>query len=249
MIYELTNILKELGLNDKEIAIYSAILPLGSASIRTLAEKTGINRGTVYDTLESLSNKGFVAIEKKGSRRKFIVKSPEEISGSIEKQQKNLEKQRKKIDQAMPKLLSFYAKQGGRPSVEYFDDDEGIKKILEDVLDVAEKQRPKEYRVFSSRSVREYLYKLFPHYTKERIKKGVRIKAVALGKGGDFTNLELAERKGVETDSPAYTLIYGPKVALISVADDNVPFGVIINDKKIAETQRIIFEELFSRLK
>src|SRR3989344_2317904 len=129
MLNKLTNILKTLGFNDKEAEIYSALLPMGSASIRAIAEKTNINRGNVYDILKSLANKGFIFAEKKGSRRKFLAKSPEELLESIEKKQKNLESQKKKIREAMPELLSFYAKQGGRPSVEYFDEDTGIRNI------------------------------------------------------------------------------------------------------------------------
>jgi sugar-specific transcriptional regulator TrmB len=251
MILELTTILKDLGLSDKEIAVYSTILPMGSASIRILEKKTGINRGSVYDALESLAEKGFIAVEKKGLRRKFIVKSPEELLSSIEKKQRNLESQKRKIEREMPKLLSFYAKQGGRPSVEYFDDDEGIKKILEDVLLNLKAKfcKKKEYYVYSSKSVRRYLYKLFPNFTREKIMAGVKTKVIALGEGGDPKNLKLAERKWMQTDAPAYILIYGSKTALISVAEDEKPFGVIINDPKIAETQKIIFEELFKKLK
>lgn len=251
MIEKLTNILKDLGLSDKETEIYSALLPMGSASIRTIAKKTNINRGTVYDILESLANKGFIFAEKKGLRRKFAIKSPEELLDSIEKRQKNLETQKKKIGEAMPELLSFYAKQGGRPSVEYFDDDTGIKKILDDVL--TEVSSPssaiKEYYVYSSKSVRDYLYKLFPNFTKEKVRGGIKTKVIALGEGGDPKNLKLAERKWLLTDAPAYIMIYGPKIALISVADDKKPFGVVINDEKIAKTQKIIFEELFGKLK
>ena len=261
MIEKLTNILKGLGFNDKEIEIYSALLPMGSASIRTIAEKTNINRGSVYDILESLTNKGFIFAEKKGSRRRFLAQPPEELLESIEKKQKNLESQKKKVEKAMPELLSFYAKQGGRPSVEYFDDDAGIKKILDDVLktvtaknlgervSVTENGSPKEYYVYSSKSVRDYLYKLFPNFTKEKVRRGIKTKVIALGEGGDPKNLKLAERKWIKTDAPAYILIYGPKVALISVADDGKPFGVIIKDEKIAKTQKIICEELFEKLK
>ncbi|OHA14423.1 MAG: hypothetical protein A2909_01250 [Candidatus Tagabacteria bacterium RIFCSPLOWO2_01_FULL_39_11] len=259
MFRELTNILRELGFNDKEIEIYSVLLPLGSASIRTIAEKTNINRGSVYDILESLANRGFITAEKKGSRRRFVVKSPEELLSSIEKKQKDFENQRKRITEAMPKLLSFYAKQGGRPSVEYFDDDSGIKKILEDVFktvgnigglsSVTEDSPPKkEYCVYSSKSVKEYLYKLFPNFTREKIKRGIRTKVIALGGGGDPKNLKMAQRKEIGTDAPAYIMIYGPKIALISVADDKKPFGVIIKDEKIAKTQRIIFESLFEKI-
>ena len=96
--------------------------------------------------------------------------------------------------------------------------------------------------------MRDYLYKLFPNFTKEKVRRGIKTKVIALGEGGDPKNLRLAERKWIQTDAPAYIMIYGPKVALISVADDKKPFGVIVNDPKIAKTQKIIFESLFEKI-
>lgn len=252
MVEKLTNLLKEIGFNDKEIDVYSALLPLGSASIRTIAERVKINRGTVYDILESLAKKGFIDVKRLGSKRKFIVKSPEELLVFIENQEKNIENTKTKIKEALPFLLSSYMKGGGKPTVEYFDDDKGIKNILEDVLKsfnyLEVSSLSKEYYVYSSKSARNYLYKLFPNFTKEKLRLGVKTKVIALGDGADPKNLKLAERKYIHTDAPAYILIYGPKVALISVADDRKPFGVIINNEKIAKTQKIIFEELFNKL-
>lgn len=253
MIYfmppEIQSIFKSIGLDEKESAVYAAMLPLGSAAIRTIAERTGINRGTVHDILNSLSGKGLVSSEKYGLKRRFLVESPEKVLDVMRGAEQNLVSQKKKIERAMPTLMSFYAKQGGRPSVEYFDDDSGIKKILDDVLATSEALPEKIYYVYSSRSVRDYLYRLFPEFTKEKIKKGIETRVIALGEGGDPLNIKLAERKWLPQDAPSYVLVYGPKVALISVAEDNKPFGVIIRDNKISETQRILFKQLWQLLK
>ena len=50
--------LKSLDLTDREIAIYLALLELGPASIRDLAAKSDINRGSTYETLKILVKKG-----------------------------------------------------------------------------------------------------------------------------------------------------------------------------------------------
>lgn len=245
---ELKELLKDIGLVDKEAQVYSALLPLGSASIRTLAEKTGINRGTVHDSLLALEIKGLVLSERRGSRRRFLVRSPAEILHTLENQKNKIEATEKKVEKALPILLSFYAKEGGRPSVEYFDSDEGIRLILKDVLSAVSRLDQKEYVLYSSKSMRSYLYKLFPEFTREKIKLGIKTKVIALGEGGDPKNLKMAERKWLASDAPAYVLIYGPKMALISVAEDNTPFGVLIRDEKIAKTQRIIFDNLWAKI-
>jgi|SRR3989344_4443299 len=245
---ELKELLKDIGLVDKEAQVYSALLPLGSASVRTLAEKTGINRGTVHDSLLALEVKGLVLSERHGSKRRFWVRSPAEILQTLENQKNKIEATEKRVKEALPTLLSFYAKEGGRPSVEYFDSDEGIRLILKDVLNTVSRLDPKEYVLYSSKSMRSYLYKLFPEFTKEKVKLGIKTKVIALGTGGDPKNLGLAERKWLDSDAPAYILVYGPKVALLSAAEDQTPFGVLIRDEKISQTQRIIFDNLWAKI-
>ena len=248
MVPELKSILKSIDLSDKEIAVYSAILPLGTATVRILTTHTGINRGTVHDILEGLAKKGMVISEERGSKHRFSVASPDKILLAMEDKERIILEQKKKVASAIPQLMSMYAKQGGRPHVEYYDSDEGIKSILEDVLETVSKNPSKEYIVYSSKSLRNYLYKLFPNFTKEKIKRKIKTKVIALGEGGDPANMQMAERKWLSDDAPAYILIYGSKVALISVAEDKSPFGVLIRDEKIATTQKILFGELWAKI-
>ncbi|MBI5742552.1 MAG: hypothetical protein HZA25_01800 [Candidatus Niyogibacteria bacterium] len=246
---EIKTLLQAIGLNDKEVAVYGAILPLGSASVRTIADKSGINRGTVHDILENLAARGLLSFERRGARRHFFVESPDKVLGFLDERAAEIARERERAAQAMPALLSFFAKQGGRPTVEYFDDDEGIKHILEDVLAVSEAQPDKTYCAYSSKSVRNYLYKLYPNFTKDKVRRKIETRVIALGAGSDPSLMQLAERRYIKEDAPAYILIYGPKVAMISVADDDRPFGVVTCDEKVAATQRTIFNALWDQLK
>lgn len=249
MVPELQTLLKSIGLSDKEIIVYDALLPLGRATVRELSARTGINRGTVHDMLEILFKKGLLLSERQGSRRRFLLAPPEKILSVLEERKRDLQDQKKKFEEVMPQLMSLYAKQGGRPRVEYFDSDEGIKKILDDVLGtLGVEEQKKEYVLYSSKSVRNYLYKLFPHFTREKVKRGIATKVIALGEGADPKLMTMAERKTIPDDAPAYMIVYGPKVALISVAEDDIPFGVLIQDEKIARTQKLLFDTLWSKL-
>lgn len=249
MVPELQTVLKSMGLNDKEIAVYDALLPLGRGTVRELSARTGINRGTVHDILELLLGKGLVLSERQGSRRRFLLASPETIVAVLEERKRALSDQAKKIQEVMPQLMSLYAKQGGRPRVEYFDSDEGIKKILDDVLETLRAEdAKKEYVLYSSKSVRNYLYKLFPNFTKEKVKRGISTKVIGLGEGADPRHMAMAERKTIAHDAPAYMIVYGSKIALLSVAEDDMPFGVLIEDPKIAGTQRLLFDTLWEKL-
>ncbi len=63
--------LHHLGLNEREISVYRALLRLGPASIRDVAAESGINRGSTYETLKHLATKGVVNYFPRGKRRNF----------------------------------------------------------------------------------------------------------------------------------------------------------------------------------
>jgi sugar-specific transcriptional regulator TrmB len=110
--------------------------------------------------------------------------------------------------------------------------------------------KTKEYYAYSSRTLRKYLYRHFPNFTRNRITTGVHVKVIAVGEGGELdTNSErrwIAEPPASELSS--YVIIYGPKVALISVSADETPYGVVIEEPGVAAMQRLLFGTLWSQL-
>ena len=83
--------LENLGLSQREISTYLALLKLGSASIRDIAAQTGINRGTTYETLKDLAGKGVVSYFPKGKRRIFSAEPPEKLLELAEEKRQSLD--------------------------------------------------------------------------------------------------------------------------------------------------------------
>ena len=46
----------------------------------------------------------------------------------------------------------------------------------------------------------------------------------------------------------SYTLIYGNKMAVISISKDDTPYGVVIEDAGVANMQRLLFDQLWAYL-
>ena len=65
-----------LGLDDRQISIYRALLRLGPASIRDVAAESGINRGSTYETLKQLATKGIVSYFPRGAAGYFRRRIP-----------------------------------------------------------------------------------------------------------------------------------------------------------------------------
>ena len=82
---EISEKLKEFGLNNKETDVYLACLELGESSVNEIAIKSNIKRTTIYDILESLIKKGLISQTQRGSKRKFFAEEPEKIKKIIER--------------------------------------------------------------------------------------------------------------------------------------------------------------------
>ena len=241
--------LQKFGLKNKEIKVYLTLLNFGPSSVRKISEKAGVNRGTGYDILKELIKIGLVSYYEKKSHQYFAPEDPAKIIDILEEREKNIIKTKKEILKTIPDLQSLYSKISQKPFVKYYEGYFGTKEILKDVLKTVSKLEDKKYFVYSAESIREYLYKTFKNFSEERIKKDIKVKVIAIGKGGELRGKD--ERKWLDNadeNAPNYIIIYGNKIAFISVGQNDEPLGIIIEDKATSQMQRIIFGYLWGSI-
>ncbi len=241
------NILKKLGFSDKEAKIYLSLLSLGPSSVRKLAEISEINRGTAYDILKSLQEMGVVSYYNKDTKQYFVAENPEKLHDLVKKQQDELNSVDSQLEKMISELHALHNKGGDRPVARYYEKDE-INMILEDVLTTCEDSEEKLYRIYSAEGMREYLYESFPTFSDVRIAKGVGVKVIAIGEGGELRGLD--ERKWLKTEESTntYIIIYPGKTAYISLNAKSEPVGVVIENDGVCKTQKLIFDNLWSFL-
>lgn len=248
---ELKNILTEFGLSEKESSVYLSLLELGPSPARMVARKAGVNRGTAYDILRQLVDMGLASFYRKGKQH-FAAESPERLIDAVEDKQTHLQKLKLNIADKLPELKTMFTQQGGKPSIRVYEGSKGIKKILEDILHTIAETKDKEYFVYSSATEKERLliYKDFPKFNEKRIEKDIKVRTISLGIGGEIAGLD--ERKwlkqGSGKSSSTHELIYGNKVAHIGLDHTGNPFGVIIENPDIYESQKTVFESLWRKL-
>lgn len=241
--------LKKLGLSDKEIGVYLTLLSLGPSSVRKIAAAADINRGTTYDALKTLEKSGLVSYYHKEKHQFFTAEDPKALKSVAERKKQDLEEIAKHAEAIIPELRSLWNAIEERPVVKYYEGHDGIKTILQNVLDTVEETKEKEYAIYSSADIRPHLYKKFPNFTEERIKRNIFVRAIAIGAGGKESGND--ERRWLTKTGglPTYTFIYAGKLAMISLDKNKKPRGVIIEDKNLFETQKILFDYLWKTLK
>lgn len=243
------SILKKLGLNDKEIKVYLTLLEYGAISVRTLAELADFNRGSAYDILKSLQEKGLVSYFHQDTKQKFVAEDPATLIKYVENKEKELNKVKENFEDLIPELKALQDKGGNLPTTKFYEGIKGVREILEDVLLTMSEQEHKEYFVYSATMASEDLNEAYPDFTKDRIQKGIKVKAISLALGGNIHGLDERKWLGTEQESATFILIYANKCAYISRDAKENPVGVIIENKMICETQKIIFLKLWELLK
>jgi len=227
------------GLSTKEGKIYLSSLELGTATANEIAKKAKINRSTTYDLLKSFIEKGIASRVMKKNTTYFEVVNPEKLI-------KQLEEKKHKMEAVLEQLKLIENKVVEKPSVEVYEGHEGVKTILNDIL-----QTKKRTDVISNSKIFEVFTYYFPHYIKQR--KSANIKARVLQETSPQTiglkKKDKEEKRETRTlknfNINSVTFIYNKKVAVIKLNKDDL-IGILISDQTLAEDQRKIFEVLWT---
>jgi len=239
----LTTILQNLGLNEKEAKVYLACLELGSATVQEVSDKAGVKRTSVYNFLEDMKVRGFITEVKHGKRILLIAEDPQTLL-------KKADEQKRQLEEMLPEFLSIYNLPGEKPKVKFYQGVEGLKRVYEDTL---EEGSPiyliSDYEQMFEALDSEWMW----DYAKRRTEKG--IKAFSIAKEGaraqevKVNDVEqLRETRFVkEVDFETEINIYGNKVALLSFRRPYA--GVIIEDRTIAQTLKSMWKIVWNQAK
>jgi len=242
-------ILKKLGLSDKEIKTYLKLLEQGGISVRGLAELTGLNRGTIYDILKKLQDMGLVSYYTAETKQKFVAEDADKLLKLVRDKESSLKRIKNKLEELIPELKSLQNKGGIKPTTKLYEGKKGVRFILDDVLSSVNKEKDKEYYIYSATNASDDINNAYPDFTRARIKKKIQVKAISLAKGGKTSGLDERRWLGTHDESATFILIYAGQCAFISRDAKGAPVGVIIENKMIYETQKIIFLKLWEMLK
>lgn len=232
----LTNVLKNIGLTEKEARVYISCLELGSAVTSEIGKRAKINRVTTYDILEKLIKKGFINHVTKHQIKYFSATNPDLVFDETKKKFDDFKK-------ALPDLKRLHG-ETPHPRISYFEGIEGIKAIYADTLT----SKTDILNYANSREIREYWPTYDEEYVSKRAKKKIFLRGIAImdmegmkvasENKKYYRNIRLIPKK--KYDFTNEINIYDNKVAIISFGEGLI--GMIIESKEIADTQRAIFK-------
>jgi len=128
-IMKYTELLQEIGFSRNEARIYETLLGNGELGVGAIAEKSGVHRRNVYDTLNRLTEKGiaFEVLDQRENRYQAVP--PEKLLEFLEEKENTFRKK-------MPEMQDLYRLTPQEHKVYILRGIEGWKSYMRDILRV-----------------------------------------------------------------------------------------------------------------
>ena len=168
-LMEKTELLKELrgiGLPDKASLVYACLIEMGIGFPSKIAERTKLNRSTVYHTLHELAIRGLVSRVERGKKICFQLEKPTQLVSFAKKQIGLAEERLDRAKTILPELEGLFALTPHKPRVRFFEGLQGILAVYEEHLQVSE-----PYEMLGYSNVEELMRVLPPKFVMEYTKK------------------------------------------------------------------------------
>ncbi len=238
----LEKFLHEIGLNEKEIAVYMYLLQVENNSILEIATKTALKRPTVYLVIESLLKKGLVSEVQLNKKTHYQAEPPERLETYVERQKVLLDEHSRRLKDVIPQLKSVQRKEGEKPVVKYFEGRDGVISANESFFE-SDEVGGEVYMAYSRDLIEEaFTSNELEKFRKVRIGKNITSKSIY-----NYSKGEVESVKGdrIRLDSSKY-----PISCDISIYRDKVRIAVLgkelscifIKSKNVAETLNTIFK-------
>jgi len=236
---ELVELLKKLGLEEKEAKVYLTLLSLGEATATIISEKTNLDRTLIYQLANKLIEQGLISYIIKNNVRYFSAANPKKILEDLKEKQRD-------IESAMPKFLELAKTKKEDTKIAVYKGKEGLKTMLNDII-----RTKKDYIVFGEEGRFQEVLPIDIHQFLLQIEKNNIHEKVLVREDwrGNVIKSKNSEFRYLPKNmlSPSTTVIYGNKINIIIWTP---PFhAILIENKEVADSYRTYFNALWKLAK
>lgn len=240
--------LQEIGLSKKESEIYFSLLKFGCLSAKEISKKTNILRSSVYDYLDTLLNKGFIAYTFKKNIKHYQATNPNKLYDNFLEKKEREQLTLKEIINNLNKIN----KNQNKSNIEIYQGREGLKSAMfgilkQDILEI--------FITGSSKTLYENFPLLVEKWNNIRINKKINLKIlynnvltkeeIKIRTERKYTQLKYIDQKEI---SYSNTIIYKGNILIIIIDKEN-PIAIHIENKKIYNSYKSNFNALWKNAK
>ncbi len=239
-------VLEELGLSEAEAKVYLALLEIGSTLAGPVIKKTGLHRGTTYQILQRLIEKGLVSYVIKAGKRYFEAADPNRFLQILKEKEE-------KINEILPSLKLKRETSKEKQEVNVYSGYLGIKTACENILE--ELKDGGEYLDFGvSGLFRNVMGPYWDQWQRKKKKYNIKAKCIFDETLKEKNPRLLKDYFGKarfhpkEFKSPTDTMIYNDKIVLF-IWTAKPPIAIVIQNKDNAGGYRSQFNLMWKLAK
>lgn len=236
--------LHNLGLSQKEVRIYTAVLYGSPLKTSQISRETGIPPQSVNSTLSKLIERGFIEQGSEGGVKRYYA-DPRSLLTLIDRRSQILNKERRELEKEMPKYLELEGRSKKFPRTTYYEGKEGQKRLFESMLDYWNKGAEKKLRAYGIQKFPKDMEGYLKEWVKKRHALGVKSQVI-IGNGPEEYSIT---GKSNEFGRVVKNIDIGPQRASLHVLGDRAyafsfenNVGVMIEERAIVNLLKDIFD-------
>lgn len=254
---EIKKILTEVGLDNKESAIFFALMKRGSLSARSIADDTGITRTYVYDITEDLLKKGLITGSEIRGVKHYDALGYQDLVGYVAKKKDELNFLEKELHEAAGVFKKIESGSIQKTKVRFYEGLNGIKSVYEEIRNDLEQTKGRKELVTYWPT--ESLEKAYPNFFEKQVyfDMPALIKRDIMYECATTYKYIQAYRESPTTHTykiwpkekgefPTDVEVWGNKVAFTDVR--GTPSGIVIENESVADSMRMWFERVWESL-
>jgi predicted transcriptional regulator len=127
-------LLEDIGLTKVQATAYKALVDHGAQTAPALAARLGESRTNGYKVLDKLVELGLAIKEPRGGKYTYAATSPASLEQFVRQQAEVIRQKERRLNTELPHLLDYYFAHSERPSVRYFEGQEGLLRMYRDQM-------------------------------------------------------------------------------------------------------------------
>lgn len=244
-----TEPLRELGLTEGEIKVYTALVSLGETTTGPIGEESDVSMSKVYEILERLAKKGLISHIIKNKTKYFKASDPQRLLVYLREKQDILTQQEDKLQRLIPELELKQKINTSNETAQIYDGLKGIQTARERTLKIM-KKGDEMWILGIAKTPYDRLTPYFAEYHERRYKKGIKCNYLyneyARKPHGELSaSYPLSEVKYMPEGliTHAWMEIYADTVT-IGINKDK-PFSIVIQNQEVANSFKIYAQLLW----
>jgi sugar-specific transcriptional regulator TrmB len=238
----------EAGMTKTEVRTYLEVAKFPNTTIGPVIKRTGLHRGTVYNTINSLIEKGFLSFTDKDGSRFYHISGEKIFDEIFQEKEKSIEKNKINIKKFLEEASEMTAGEN-QQEVEVFHGRTAFKTIFLSIYDECIKNNTEYLFMGRGGEMMEEVGEPFYVYT-QKLKKQMKVKCrIILGE--DTVNMRYQKfvfgstrHLPTKIKGPVNFWIYGNNIVLVSFKSK--PLTTIkIKSEPLAYSLKNYFEHLW----